>query len=154
MILRRATPEDAPALAALEKETFGEDAWNSGMLREELVGPDRYAVVLETDGAAPVGFAVTRRAGDVVDLQRIVVRSTHRRQGLAARLLHDVTSRAYADGAEAVLLEVSVTNSAGLGFYSAAGFAEIARRPRYYRDGSAAVVLRLPLRSGHAAGRG
>ena len=36
-------------------------------------------------------------------------------------------------------------NAGALAFYAATGFAEIARRPRYYRDGATAVVMELPL---------
>ena len=44
-------------------------------------------------GAEVVGYAVTMRAGDVVDLQRIAVRPDRQRQGLAALLLADVARR-------------------------------------------------------------
>ncbi len=53
-----------------------------------------------------------------------------------------------------MLLEVSARNGGALAFYAAAGFTEIDRRHRYYRDGSDAVVMRLPLgpRCGGRAG--
>ena len=43
-----------------------------------------------------------------------------------------------------MLLEVRADNTAALAFYAAEGFVEIARRRRYYRDGTDAVVLRGP----------
>jgi len=45
------------------------------------------------------------------------------------------------DGARRLLLEVSAENEVALRFYATAGFAEIDRRRRYYRDGSDALVL-------------
>ena len=39
-------------------------------------------------------------------------------------------------------------NADALAFYADRGFVEIDRRPRYYRDGTTAVVLRLPLVKG------
>jgi ribosomal-protein-alanine N-acetyltransferase len=40
-----------------------------------------------------------------------------------------------------MLLEVSEHNEAALAFYRQRGFVEIDRRPRYYRDGAAAIVM-------------
>ena len=40
------------------------------------------------------------------------------------------------------------TNADALAFYAAGGFVEVDRRPRYYRDGSTAIVLRRPLAGG------
>jgi ribosomal-protein-alanine N-acetyltransferase len=84
-------------------------------------------------------------AGDVAELQRIAVDPGHRRDGVATRLLDEVVRLARADGAARVLLEVREDNAGALAFYGATGFAEIARRPRYYRDGATALVLELPL---------
>ena len=133
MILRPATVEDVPAVTALETELFGADAWSTGSVRDELTGARRTAVV--ACDPEVVGYAVTMTAGDVVDLQRIAVAASHRRQGLARRLLEAVAP----DGR--MLLEVGAGNTAALAFYAAEGFAEIARRRAYYRDGSDAVVM-------------
>ena len=45
------------------------------------------------------------------------------------------------------------TNEARLlAFYATRGFVEVDRRPRYYRDGAPAVVLRRPLVTGCGGG--
>jgi ribosomal protein S18 acetylase RimI-like enzyme len=140
VILRAATHDDVAAVHALEQEAFGADAWSERSVREELTGERRRAVVAcdPAGGLLVVGFAVTVSAGDTVDLQRIVVRPSHRRHGLARRLL-----AAVAPDTGRLLLEVSERNAGARAFYAAEGFAEIARRPHYYRDGSDAVVLEL-----------
>ena len=134
MILRAATDEDVAAVRALEEAAFGPDAWSERSVREELTGERRQAVVACDPDV--VGFAVTALAGDTVDLQRIVVHPSHRRRGLARRLLAAVSP---ADAR--LLLEVSARNDAALAFYAAEGFTELARRAHYYRDGSDAVVM-------------
>jgi ribosomal-protein-alanine N-acetyltransferase len=53
-----------------------------------------------------------------------------------------------------MLLEVSAANQAALALYEAAGFEEIDRRRRYYRDGTDAVVMRLRLAAAGARGWG
>lgn len=142
MALRAATGADAAAVHALETRVLGTEAWSEESVREELTGPRR-AAVLACVAEAVVGYAVTASAGDVVDLQRIACHPDHRRMGLARLLLATVLERA--EG-ERVLLEVSADNEAGLAFYAAEGFSEIARRGRYYRDGSDAVVMERALR--------
>ena len=143
-MIRPAAATDVPSLLALEADLFGPDAWSEASLRDELDGPGRRAVVL-VSGAEVVGYAVTMRAGDVVDLQRIAVRPDHQRQGLAARLLADALAAARADGADRMLLEVSAANAAAVAFYDAQGFTRIDVRRRYYRDDSDALVLARPL---------
>jgi ribosomal-protein-alanine N-acetyltransferase len=151
MTLREAEAGDVAAVVDLERALFGADAWNEAQVREELAGERRQAWVV---GDPVVGYAVTLAAGDVVDLQRIAVHPDHRRQGLARRLLDAAVGAARTAGADRVLLEVSAGNSAALAFYAAAGFVEIDRRRRYYRDGTDAVVMRLPLGAAACGGRG
>ena len=43
------------------------------------------------------------------------------------------------------VLEVREDNASALAFYAARGFTEVDRRPRYYRDGTTAVIMRLGL---------
>lgn len=156
-MLRPAVPEDAPALAGLEERLFGVDAWSVAAVLDEIAGPGRRALVAvdeHADGIALVGYAITMAAGDVVDLQRIGVDPTYQRRGVARALLTAVLEDAETDGADRVLLEVSAHNTVALTFYEAAGFEEIDRRRRYYRDGSDAVVMRRPLRCVANDGRG
>ena len=51
-----------------------------------------------------------------------------------------------------MLLEVSSANRAALEFYVRQGFSQIDLRPRYYRDGSDALVLRRALTRGCGGG--
>ena len=133
MRVRPATSDDMAAVAALEAELFGVDAWSPRSVADELTGERRTALV--ACDPQVVGYAVIRHGDDAVDLQRIAVAASHRRQGLASRLLAEVTTGGR------MLLEVSAVNEGALAFYLAEGFAEVARRGRYYRDGSDAVVM-------------
>ena len=141
------------AVAALESEVFGPDAWSTAQVAEELGGDGRRTWVTERDGGL-VGYAVTWRSGDVVDLQRIAVHPGHRNRGLARDLLDAAVAAGRADGADRMLLEVGAGNPAALALYAASGFVEIDRRRRYYRDGDDAVVMRLPLAAVRCGGKG
>ncbi len=140
MDVREGTVDDAAAVAALERDCLGRDAWSEGLVREGLAGglPSVHYLVAEVGGEV-VGHAVASHAGDVVELQRIAVRREHRRAGVAGALLARVA--AVADPGDRVLLEVREDNAAARAFYDRAGFVGLARRERYYADGAAALVL-------------
>lgn len=142
--VRAGTPADLDAVAALEQECLGRDAWSEGLLAEGLGGrlPTVTYLVAEVGGAV-VGHAVASAAGDVVELQRIAVAPGHRRHGVAGRLLAEVV--ALAGPGERVLLEVREDNAPARALYARHGFVELARRARYYADGATAVVLELDL---------
>lgn len=137
---------DVAAVATLEQLSLGRDAWSQALVEQGITGslPTVHYRVFREDGAV-VGYVVVSVAGDVVELQRIAVDPGRRRSGIASELLDDVVRLAGAEGAERVLLEVREDNAGALAFYAAHGFTELARRPRYYRDGASAVVMELPL---------
>lgn len=146
MTVRAATVDDLGAVAALELECLGDDAWSAGLVEEGLRGalPTIHYLVGEQEGVV-VGHAVASVVADIAELQRIAVDPAHRRTGLATALLDAVVALARAEGADRLLLEVREDNAGALAFYAARGFVEVDRRRRYYRDGATAVVLRRGL---------
>lgn len=145
VLLRPADPGDVEAIAALEQEAFGADAWARRAVAEELTGPHRHVVVGSARGRDVVGYAVGLCSWEILDLQRIAVAPAYRRIGLARRLLAEVQRLGSRAGAVRMLLEVSADNSPALALYTSAGFRQIDRRERYYRDGSDALVLEAGL---------
>ena len=145
--IRPATAADVDAVVRLELENLGADAWSASLVEEGVGGglpTVRYLVAQLGDDV--VGHAVVSVVADVSELQRIAVDPAHRRTGLATSLLGESTDLARAEGADRLLLEVREDNAGAIAFYEARGFAEIDRRPRYYRDGGTAVVMQRPLR--------
>jgi len=145
-VIRPAVERDADEVARLEAEHLGADAWPAGLVVEGVRGhlPTVHYWVAEHEGRL-VGHAVASVVADLAELQRISVEPALRRTGLATRLLATVVDTARAEGADRVLLEVREDNTGARDFYVARGFAEIDRRPSYYRDGAAAVVMMLDL---------
>jgi [ribosomal protein S18]-alanine N-acetyltransferase len=148
-MIRRAAPADADAITTLERTCQGDDAWSAWLVRDGVEGalPTVRYLVADVDGIV-VGYAVASFAGDIAELQRIGVAPAMRRTGVARALLDEVVAEAPGTGANRLLLEVREDNAGALAFYADRGFIEIDRRPRYYRDGTTAVVLRLPLVKG------
>ncbi len=146
-VVRPAVPQDLGAVARLEQDCLGADAWSEGLIREGISGSlptVSYLVAVAED--VVLGHAVTSSAGDIAELQRIAVAPGSRRLGLATALLSGVVETASRSAADRLLLEVREDNLGALAFYARQGFVEIDRRPRYYADGATAVVLRLDLR--------
>jgi len=146
--VRAAAEADLDAVVASEQANLGADAWSAGLLAEGVAGrvPHTSYLVAEVGGATGgqvVGHAVVSVVVDVAELQRIAVDVDHRRGGVASALLDACVVAARAGGADRLLLEVREDNAGALGFYAARGFTEVDRRPRYYRDGATAVVMRL-----------
>jgi ribosomal-protein-alanine N-acetyltransferase len=131
--VRLAGPDDTDAVAALERAALGSDAWPPGLVAEGVSGRVPTTLYLvATEGDAPIAYA---------ELQRIAVAATHRRTGLASGLLARVEHEALTRHADRLLLEVREDNHVACAFYAARGFTEIDRRPRYYADGTTAVIL-------------
>ncbi len=138
-MIRPATVEDLAGLRALEEGLFGADEWSEAQLLAELAGPGRCFQVNVDEGL--VGYVVTTLVADTADLLRIGVRPDRQRAGGATALMAAAMLEAKRAGAARMLLEVAADNEAALALYRAAGFAEIDRRPRYYRSGADALVL-------------
>ena len=152
-LIRPAAEADLPAVHALDAELFGAAAWSAATVAAELIGSDRIGMVAVEGFAAAsvpagvglVGYLAAMTVDEMADLNRIAVAVDHRRRGIAAALLAEATEVARQRGMRRMLLEVSETNTGALAFYRRSGFAEISRRPRYYPDGSGALILERPL---------
>lgn len=146
MRVRPAAEADVPAVVALELEAFPSDAWTADFLyaavRGELATISVHVAVLEGE---VVGHAIVSTVFEVAELQRIAAAAALRRTGIATALLAAVTAFAASRGAERMLLEVREENDVARALYAGSGFEEIDRRPRYYRDGSTAIVMLRPL---------
>jgi ribosomal-protein-alanine N-acetyltransferase len=144
--VRPAIADDVLAIAELERDNLGDDAWSPALVEEGVTGnlPTIRYLVAEVDGVV-VGHAAASIVADIAELQRIAVDPAHRRTGLATDLLDAVVDAAREGGADRLLLEVREDNAGALAFYAARGYVEVDRRRRYYRDGATAIVLRLGL---------
>jgi [ribosomal protein S18]-alanine N-acetyltransferase len=148
-MIRDAKPDDVEAVARLEAENLGPDAWSRSLVEDGITGalPTIHYLLAEESGEVR-GYAVASIVADIAELQRIAVTPAARRRGIASALLAEVVERARAGGADRLLLEVRETNDQALAFYAANGFVEVDRRPRYYHDGATAVVMRRSLGGG------
>jgi len=150
-MIRPATLDDLPALAALHGESFA-DAWSADWLGRLLASPGAFALVAEQVGR-PAGFVLARNAAGEAEILTLAVAPAARRAGLGRALVGQAARHATGCGATVIYLEVAVANAPARALYGALGFEEAGRRKGYYAQhpGSApgdALVLKaeLPLR--------
>ncbi len=139
-MIQPTTAAEAPALAALHASAFPpEEAWSADALVLMLEMPGAYG--FWQPGA---GLVLARVAADEAEILTIGVAPAARRQGLGAVLLRAALTRALAQGASTMFLEVAADNIAALALYTGLGFTAAGRRRHYYGQGRDALVLRWP----------
>jgi ribosomal-protein-alanine N-acetyltransferase len=146
--VRKALLSDLDAVVTLEDECEGADAWSLALLSEGLAGTIPTVQYLVAEGTGILGYAVVSCVDEIAEIQRIGVTQGHQRSGVGSQLLAEAFRLARAEGTQRMLLEVRADNDPAIALYAARGFIEIDRRPRYYRDGSTAIVMRIPVAKG------
>lgn len=142
------------AMGALERDLFGTGAWSERAIAQELDAPARsyYLDIDDADDAADAAPHIRGYAGywyDGYDAQimTIGVARDHQREGIGRALLKRMIADAKAAGAERMLLEVRVDNTAALALYQDVGFERMGLRKRYYQpEGVDAYTMSLELR--------
>lgn len=134
---------DVAGLVALERMSFGEDAWSAESVRQELaqVPATRHVVVIDDPDGGLVGYGVLRTVGETADVQRVAVAPDRRASGLGGRLLNALLTEAVLRGCTTVFLEVPADNVPALALYTRARFVTIHRRVGYYGHGRDALVM-------------
>jgi len=143
--VRDMTLDDVPAVGALEHQLFPIDAWPVQMFIDELSQPEtrRYLVAETSDGI--VGYAGLMCIEPISDVQTIAVVPEQEGKGIGSALLAELILESRRRGAQDVLLEVRADNPRAQELYRRFGFEQIHIRPRYYRDGVDALIMRLQL---------
>ncbi|WP_090817869.1 MULTISPECIES: ribosomal protein S18-alanine N-acetyltransferase [unclassified Arthrobacter] len=143
--LRDMTEADIPAVEQLERQLFPVDAWPLQMFIDELAQPEtRRYVVAEVAGRI-VAYAGLMCIEPIADVQTIAVVPEFEGKGIGSAVLTELIDEARRRRADDVLLEVRADNPRAQQLYVRFGFEQIHVRPRYYRDGTDALIMRLPL---------
>jgi len=144
---RRMEPADVPAVAALERQIFG-DPWPELAFEREIeeVRSSWPRAAIDPESGDLLAYMVAWFVADEAHLANIAVAPLARRRGLAQRLLDDLVAESDRRGARMVLLEVRRSNHAAQAFYRKNGFYLVGVRHRYYRDnGEDALIMVKPL---------
>ena len=141
------------AVAELESQLMGTDAWSANLVADELGRADRcWWAAYETDPSMPlpvdarlVGYAGGWVVDGDVQILKVAVLPEMRRRGIARELLARVAGDARNLGATTSSLEVRASNAGAQALYERLGYRSLGKRPRYYSDGEDALIMQGPL---------
>jgi [ribosomal protein S18]-alanine N-acetyltransferase len=137
----------ADSVALLHGACFPEDAWGPSAVAD-ILGMVGFFGHIAWEHETTSGFALALDLGQQCEILSLGVLPEFRRRGVGTALLDAVRGEAVHRGAESILLEVAIDNTAALALYARQGFTPVGRRQNYYRRGQNlhdALVLRLAL---------
>ena len=135
----------AAALSQMQRVCFPEDPWDDEAFYLLLALRGAFGHFGWCDEAA-AGFLLARDLGGEAEILTLGVLPEMRRAGIGRALLDAAIAEAGRRGLGSLVLEVAADNDAARLLYDSAGFAQVGRRPRYYRrdrEPADALILRL-----------
>jgi diamine N-acetyltransferase len=127
MLLRPATPDDIPAILALERTPMAREfvgQWSENRHRATLAGGDARYFVSETEWGEVQAYAILRgiqESSRAIELKRIVVAVPER--GLGRRILSELMRIAFRElDAHRLFLDVYEDNARARHLYESLGF--------------------------------
>ena len=133
-------------VAELEKLCFSAP-WSANSIAHELTTDYSFWLVAEDDGAV-VGYIGSQIAFPEADVMNVAVRPEYRRRGVGQILVEALSTHLRNIDCESLTLEVRASNAPAIALYEKLGFAQVGRRPGYYRNPKEdALILRKELRA-------
>jgi [ribosomal protein S18]-alanine N-acetyltransferase len=139
-VVRPATADDVPAIAAIEAGA-AHQPWTASQIHDSLASPSTRGWVAVSEQAA-LGHLLASCVAEEGEILTLAVAPDARRRGLGRRLVGACTRHWRASGTRVGWLEVRHDNVAALGLYGETGWVEAGVRRRYYRDGADALIMR------------
>ena len=134
---------DIPVLVGMEREIYPESPWSAAQFREELSGvPNTRKYIVATEANVIVGYAGIALAGNVADIHTLTVIPSHRKQGIATSMLHQLEEWGQSKDVEAFMLEMREGNTEAQPLYEKRGYSVVSRRDNYYAPGIHALIMR------------
>ena len=136
---RELLPEDAEAVANIERESFPtpwsrEDFWREA-------SNDFACYIVALDDAEIIGFGGCWISFEEAQVTNIALTSVQRGRGLGKALMARLMHAAAARGAERMTLEVRPSNTPAMRLYEGLGFAAVGIRKKYYQDNDEDAIL-------------
>lgn len=139
IVTREMSAADLKAVQAIEQESF-HDSWAVESWLAELNSSIAKYLVLEQEGIIK-GFAGFWLIAGEAQVTRVAVAKDERGKGLGKILTEELIAAAWAEGAEAVTLEVRKSNIAAQTVYIQTGFTISGVRPNYYEDNKEDAII-------------
>jgi [ribosomal protein S18]-alanine N-acetyltransferase len=118
---------------AIERQVYPRP-WSPNLFLSEMSESRNRCYLVARMDREVVGYAGMICYGDEAHVTNIAVDPMHHRHKIASRLLHDIIRQAIDMEAQAVSLEVRVTNWAAQRLYGRFGFRPVGVRKNYYQE--------------------
>jgi len=141
MEIRRARPDDAPAIGEIEKLCFP-DPWERKDVFSYICSDIGMCFVAVENGI-PIAYLIGRLIAPEGEIYRIATHPASRRRGVAYRLLSYAAKTERGRGLETLFLEVRSKNTAAISLYSSFGFERIGTRKNYYKNPDDDAILMM-----------
>jgi ribosomal-protein-alanine N-acetyltransferase len=126
---------------AIERQVYPRP-WSPNLFLAEMAESNNRAYLVAKLGREVVGYGGVICYGEEAHVTTIAVDPRHQRNKIGSRLLHDLIREALDLGAEAVSLEVRVTNWSAQRLYGGFGFRPVGIRRNYYQEiGEDALIM-------------
>ncbi len=130
--LRALTLSDLAEIEEIERSAYP-TPWSRTMFASELAKPSSICLGA-FEGEQLVGYIINSRYVDAWHVMNLAVDPSHRRRGIATRLLERLFELTKTDGRRGYTLEVRVSNAGAIGLYEELGFERRGLRRGYYTD--------------------
>ena len=138
--IRQAKLYDVPAMARIERDSFGAP-WSADEITKDVTAGGNVYVAVAECGEEKAGYGEIRMVAGEAQIYNIAIAPEFRRAGIGEALLRHIIDKAEADGCTIVTLEVRDGNEAAMALYHKLGFREVGRRKGYYAKGGEDAVL-------------
>jgi ribosomal-protein-alanine N-acetyltransferase len=132
------------AILAIERTSFGADAYPESLFRLYAADPRSMFLVAET-AKRTKGYIIARRDRWGAEIVSLAVHPSARTRGIGRTLLATVVGRMRRRNVHSIRLMVHVNNTQAALFYRSVGFRKTARVPDYYEDGGTGIRMRMTL---------
>jgi [ribosomal protein S18]-alanine N-acetyltransferase len=109
------------------------EPWSADAFSRMLSIPGTYGFVAAFEQTT-VGFILARIAGVEAEILTVAVDPPQRGKTIGQQLLWKALAAARERGVHEIFLEVAEDNDAAVKLYKRAGFAQVGRRPGYYKE--------------------
>lgn len=131
-MIRKMEHRDIKSVAELERQCFSRP-WSERSLERETDNPDSLFLVYEKDQEI-IGYIGMYLIVDEADITNIAVSERYRGKGYGKKLLIEAANRIFAEGYQAMTLEVRKSNRPAICLYERAGFQIEGERKKFYES--------------------
>ena len=118
---------------AIERQVYARP-WSPNLFVAEMTEPNNRCYLVARIDKTVVGYGGLICYGEEAHVTNVAVDPVHHRTKIGSRILHDLILAAVDMGAEAVSLEVRVTNWGAQRLYGRFGFRPVGVRKNYYQE--------------------